>query len=424
MKIGNLHRILGRLLLMIGGEAMQSAFHLSLNLALLHAVSAYDYGIFALVMVIGGLGLTYIRSLTALPASICIAQSHSMAAANAFEITFGSAATLLSVALATVLACVLNVWLSEGALAGGAFVGLWTMRSHLRTVFFARNRQRLVSASDLVFTISGAAGTALVLLDGGHVLQHTFLALVGANALGVAVLLAFARRPVRISVGIHVWRRYAKLWRDLKWSLMSVTITNIQGQGMALLVAGVAGPAAYAPIAAALVMFVPLRIIATAFANMLHPEMTALVSRGEVQKVWRLMRTWPIPLGIFGLLYGAAIMIALPFIQPDTLENAQFYKLSLLAWSIYTLPMLYVMPRIWLEIALDFRTIAILSGVAAAVGLTLVLGILLTSPPSWALFGSAVSELIVLAGTWFVVWRRQNVAAKQVAVGSPLGEQS
>lgn len=415
MKTGDLQRILGRLLMLIGGEAMQSAFHLGLNLALLHTVPAYDYGIFALVMVIGGLGLTYIRSLTALPASICIAQSRSAAAANAFEITFGSAATLLSAALAAVLACVLNVWLSEGALAGGSFVGLWTIRSHLRTVFFARNRQRLVSMSDLAFTMTGAAGAVLVLLDGEHVLQHTFLALVGANALGIAVMLAFARRPVRISVGVHVWRRYARLWRDLRWSLISVTITNIQGQGMALLVAGIAGPAAYAPIAAALVMFAPLRIIAAAFANMLHPEMSALLSRGEVQKVWRLMRTWPIPLGIFGLLYGGAVMIALPFIQPETLENAQFYEITLLAWTIYTLPMLYVMPRIWLEITLDFRAIAILSAVAAAVGLTLVLAILLTGAPSWSLFGSAVSELIVLAGTWIVVWRRQSVAAKQLA---------
>jgi O-antigen/teichoic acid export membrane protein len=422
MRTRDLQRILGRLLMFIGGEAMQSAFHLGLNLALLHAVPAYEYGIFALVMVIGGLGLTYIRSLTALPASICIAQSRSAAAANAFEITFGSAATLLSVALAAGLACVLNAWLSEGALAGGAFVGLWTARSHLRTVFFARSRQKLVSMSDLVFTLSGAAGAVLVLLDGEHVLQHTFLALVGANALGIAVMLAFARRPVRISVGIHVWRRYARLWRDLRWSLISVTITNIQGQGMALLVAGIAGPAAYAPIAAALVMFVPLRIISTAFANMLHPEMSASLSRGEVQKVWRLMRTWPIPLGLFGLLYGGAIMVALPLIQPETLSDAQFYRISLLAWTIYTLPMLYVMPRIWLEIMLDFRTIAILSGVAAGVGLTLVLGILLTGAPSWSLFGSAVSELIVLAGTWVVVWHRQGVAARQLALASPLDE--
>jgi len=415
MNTRNIRRILGRLIMMIGGEAMQSAFHLALNLALLHAVSAYEYGIFALVMVIGGLGLTYIRSLTALPASICITQSRSSAAANAFEITFGSAALLLSVVLAIGLACVLNVWLKEGVLAGGAFVGLWTLRSHLRTVFFARHRQRLVSVSDLVFTLSGAAGAALVLLDAEHVLQHTFLALVCANALGIAVLLGFAKRPVRISLGVHVWRRYAKLWRDLRWSLLSVTITNVQGQGMALLVAGIAGPAAYAPIAAALVMFVPLRIISTAFANMLHPEMSISLARGEIQKVWRLMRTWPIPLGLFGLLYGVVIMVALPFIQPDTLENTQFYKIAALAWAIYTVPMLYVMPRIWLEIMLDFRTIAILSGLAAAVGLSLVLGILLTGSPSWSLFGSAVSELIVLAGSWTVVWRRQGVAAKRLA---------
>ncbi len=83
MTYQDVRRTIARLVVMIGGEAMQSAFHLGINLALLHQVSAHDYGIFALVMVIGGLGLTYVRSLTGLPASICISQSRSAAAANA-----------------------------------------------------------------------------------------------------------------------------------------------------------------------------------------------------------------------------------------------------------------------------------------------------------------------------------------------------
>jgi O-antigen/teichoic acid export membrane protein len=415
MNLGGLRRIVGRLVVMIGGEAMQSAFHLGLNLALLHAVAARDYGIFALVMVIGGVGLTYIRSLTALPASICIAQSRGVSAANAYEISFGSAATLLAMLLAIVVAMVLDAWLAEGASAGGAFVGLWAARSHLRTVFFARSRQTIVSLSDLAFTLSGAASAALVLYDGTHVLQRTFLLMACANALGIVVMLGLARRPVRINAGIHLWRRYRKLWRDLKWSLLSVSITNVQGQGMALLVAAIAGPAAYAPIAAALVMFVPLRIVSTAFANMMHPEMSALLARRDLGRVGKLLRNWPAPLAGFGLLYGVAAMLALPLIQPDSLEHAHFYQIAAIAWLMSALPMLYVLPRIWLEITLDYRSIALLSGLAAVAGLALVLAILLTTSPSWSLLGGAVSELIVLAGTWAIVLRRKRAMALQQA---------
>ena len=405
-----IRQIVLRLVVMVGGEAMQSAFHLALNIALLHSVSARDYGIFALVMVVGGLGLTYIRALTALPASIAIAQSRRLGAAGAYEVSFGSAAMLLSLLLGLVLTGILRSWLDEGALFGGAFVGLWAMRAHLRTVFFARGRQMLVSTSDIAFTLSGATGTAWVIWDDTHILLHTFTVMAGANALGIAVLLVLGRRALRLSLGRHVWRRYRRLWRDLRWSVLSVTITNLQGQGMALMVAAMAGPAAYAPIAAALVNFVPLRIVSTAFANMMHPELSSLMAHRDFARVGARLRRWPLPLACLGLLYGVAVLIALPFIEPDSLEGTRFFKISVLAWVMSSLPMLYVMPRIWLEIAQDYRSIAILSAIAAAAGLLLVFVLLLTVPPSWALLGGALSEIIVLVGSWAIVRPRQRAA--------------
>ncbi len=410
MNLQAIRRIILRLVVMVGGEAMQSAFHLGLNIALLHAVSARDYGIFALVMVVGGLGLTYIRALTALPASIAIAQSRRSGAAGAYEVSFGSAAMLLSLLLGLVVTGVLGVWLDEGALFGGAFVGLWAMRAHVRMVFFARGRQMLVSTSDLAFTLSGTAGTAWVIWDNTHILLHTFMVMAGANALGIAVLLVLGRRTLRLSFGRHVWRRYRRLWRDLKWSVLSVTITNLQGQGMALMVAAMAGPAAYAPIAAALVNFVPLRIVSAGFANMLHPELSTLMAHRDFAKVGQRLRRWPPVLAGLGFLYGVAILIALPFIEPGSLEGARFFEISVLAWVMSSLPMLYVMPRIWLEIVQDYRSIAILSAIAAAAGLLLVFVLLLTVSPSWALLGGALSEIIVLVGSWAIVRPRQRAA--------------
>lgn len=415
MNIQALRRLILRLTVMVGGEAMQSAFHLALNLALLHSVSARDYGIFALVMVAGGIGLTYIRALTALPASICIAGSRNVSAASAYEVSFGSAATLLSALLGLIVAGVLEGWLEEGAVSGGAFVALWALRAHIRMVFFARHRQMLVSASDLLFTLSGAAGTAWVVWDGTHILQHTFLMMTMANALGIAAMLAFGHRPVRFSTGAHVWRRYKRLWRDLRWSLLSVTITNLQGQGMALLVAAMAGPAAYAPIAAALLNFVPLRIVSTAFANMMHPEMTTLMAQRQFEKVGRLLRHWPPLLAALGILYGVAVLIALPFIRPESLEDTNFLKISLMAWAVGGLPMLYVMPRVWLEIAQDYRSIALLSAIAATLGMVMVLVLLLTVSSSWALLGGALSEVVVLIGSWAIVRPRQRAAERQAA---------
>ncbi len=220
-------------------------------------------------MVLGGLGLTYARSMTAIPASTAIAPRKGVAA-DGHELGFNSAAVVLSLFFTAGVALALSRWLEEGALDGALFVGLWMFRSHLRTVFFARGRERMVGISDLCFTLSGALGAVAAIMPGGpHVLDHIFMVLILCNGIGVAVMLALARRRPSFERARLLWRRYRALWPVLSWSFISVTITNLQGQGMALMVGAFAGPAAYAPIAAAIVVFMPLRVVAMGFANMM-----------------------------------------------------------------------------------------------------------------------------------------------------------
>ena len=405
-KVQALSQFAPRLVKLIGGEAMQSAFHLGLNLALLHAVEPYQYGIFTLLMVLGGLGLTYIRSLTALPASVAIALRHGRAA-DTHEIGYGTAALTLALLFGGGVTLALAAWLEEGALDGGLFVGLWIFRSHLRTVFFARGRERIVSLSDLCFTLSGALGAVAAILNGGsHVLDRIFFAMILANAVGIAVLFVFGHLRLRLDRGRRLWRRYRAIWPVLRWSLISVTITNIQGQGMALMVGAFAGPAAYAPIAAALVVFMPLRVIAAGFGNMLHPELSALAMKGDTARIRALMRHWSIPLVIFALAYLGAALLVMPTILPAAFEQSPFYRKGIAAWVIVGMPLLYVLPRIYLEAIDDHRSIASLSAISAALGLSMVALILLTSPPAWAIAGGAFSEIIVLVGTWRIALKR------------------
>ena len=58
--------------IMLGGEIMQSAFHFALSIVLMHALTPNDYGVFAIVLLMGGLSLTYMRSLVGLPATLLI----------------------------------------------------------------------------------------------------------------------------------------------------------------------------------------------------------------------------------------------------------------------------------------------------------------------------------------------------------------
>lgn len=398
--------MLKRLSVMVGGEAMQSGFHFALNIVLIHMLSAYSYGVFAMVMVMGGIGLAYIRALTAAPASIWIGRSTHRAARDTHDVTFGSVAALLAAVLGVSTGLLIEIWAGSGAIAAGCLVGLWSLRSHLRTVCFARRQQAAVSVSDLAFTLSGAAMTAVAIWYSSDILGSVFVALAVAHALGIALLIVQSKQKVRVSFRPTIRGRYMALWPQLSWSGISCTIANIQGQCVALLVGGLAGPAAFAPIAAVLTLFAPLRIVATAFVNMMQPELSALLAKKEPLKVWAQAKVWSLAMSAGSLIYAVGMYALLPFIESDILKNASIETLWIFAWATYAFTILYAMPRIILEILGDFRIVALVIGIGAVVGLALIAVILTIAPAPWALVGAAASEATVCVASWICARNR------------------
>lgn len=398
--------LIRRLILMVSGEALQSGFHFALNLYLLHILSAADYGIFAISMVMGGVAIAYTRSLTAVPASVWISRSRTRHAADAYDITFGSGALLLSITLALLAMALLWLWQSHGPVVGGLFIGLWALRSHLRTASFARHRQWVVSCSDLTFTFIGCAVTAFIVHEGHDVLVGIFEGLAVANGLGILLLLFLPRTRIRISFRREVRRRYARLWPQLRWTVFYVSTALLQGQTIAILVTSVAGPAAYAPIAAVMTLFAPLRIIATAFDNMMQPEMSAAMGRHDYARVWKQALLWSGLLGIGCLVYGGLVFMIAPYIKSDTFANASIHVIGASAMVISTLLIMYSMPRIIMETAGGFSTLALISGSAAMIGLVSIAILLFISTPAWALGGAALSEVAFFILCWTAVYRR------------------
>lgn len=406
MKRMDPHRLIRRLTLMLSGEAIQSGFHFALSIVLLQVLSARDFGVFSIVMVVGGLGLTYVRALTAMPATVLMGRSRTTSAVDAYDVTFGSAAVILSILIAFCVDLLLNVWLSNGAFAGACFVGLWSLRSHLRITFFARGRQKVVTIGDVAFILSGALAAAALWTGSADFLPRVFVALTAANGIGMATMLLLSRRPFRISYRFRIRQRYARLWRQLGWSGVSVTVANLQGQIVALMVTLFGGPAAYAPIAATLVLFTPVRIAATVLANMMQPEFTAELAQGEIVGVWRQAKLWSLFAGFAGLAYGVAMIAILPRIDSYALRGSPVQLIGLFACVIYTVIMVYVMPRIVLEALTAFRTIALITAGAGAVGAALIAVILLVATPPFALAGGAAAEILVAVASWMVLHQR------------------
>ncbi|TIU75820.1 MAG: hypothetical protein E5W03_23575, partial [Mesorhizobium sp.] len=104
---------------------------------------------------------------------------------------------------------------APSGIGAACFVCAWSLRSHMRTAFFARRMQLVVSISDAAFTIAGIVLAAAAIWFFENALQTTFYALAAANIVGIAVLVRLARRRLRISFRAPTWRRYAKLWPQL-----------------------------------------------------------------------------------------------------------------------------------------------------------------------------------------------------------------
>ncbi|TIN19451.1 MAG: hypothetical protein E5Y31_24350, partial [Mesorhizobium sp.] len=123
-------------------------------------------------------------------------------------------------------------------------------------------------------------------------------------------------------------------------------------------------------------------------------------------RVWAQAKIWALVMGLGGLAYGCAIMFVLPMIKSQALQDASVGFIGIFVIANFVPIMLYIMPRIVLEILGDFRIVAFTTLGGAVVGLVLIAILLAIASPPWALVGSAMSEIFVLLASWYFAHHR------------------
>jgi O-antigen/teichoic acid export membrane protein len=402
-----------RYLMSLGGEGFQSAFHFALGILLIRLLTPYDYGVFAIVFILGGLSLTYGNALVSIPANVHIARVKSERIANFHDVVFGSVALVICGVLALIVTG--GLWVAIGsageAWAGGAFVGLWTIRNHLRNVLFARGAMNVTLVADFSYAAGGALLNLMLYLLRPELIQATtvLVVLAVANLLGIVVAFfaagrVLARRRFRLSLGRSVRRRYQSVWPDIGWSLIWVTTWNIQGQGLMFLVAAIVGAAAYAPIAAGLILFAPLRLAAGAFDNVARPNFAAALAVQRYQFVTIALFSSLALLLVGCLTYGALILFAWPLLMThiygEKFAQAALPLIVTLAFINAVTFVSYNPPLALLQALGRFKAVAVATAVGGIVGISLVALLLEVSSPAWSLAGAATGEAAALMLLW------------------------
>jgi O-antigen/teichoic acid export membrane protein len=233
-----------------------------------------------------------------------------------------------------------------------------------------------------------------------------------SNVIGISVALLRLQSPVRVSFGRGVRRHYRVIWPEVTWSLVGVTTWNIQGQTPTFLVAAIVGPAAYAPIAAGLVLFSPLRPAVGAFINVVRPVFAASLAAKRYADV---------RLTLYGLLgvitlccigLGMAFWLGWAFLEQHIFAgkfaNASMPLIVVLAGVATLLAQSYFMPLTLLQARRDFKTVALATTFGGAVGLLATLILLFTSGVAWSLAGLAAGEAVCWIYLWLSALRMLN----------------
>lgn len=399
-----LRRLVLRFVMTMGGEVTQSGFHFGLNIALVRMLTPERYGVFAIIVLIGGVGLTYVRALVGMPLSLHVAQRRGTRASRAYETSFGSAALVVAALAAAAVATLLHFWLHADAGAGACFVGLWALRSYLRTALLAKQRQAEAGLSDVAMALSGVVLALLFLRPGKDgPLDEALTVLCCANVVGIAVALLLQRQPLRVTFRPSMRRRFRGLSGQLVWSAVGTTTANAQAQGLALLIAAFAGPEAYAPIGAMFVFFAPVRLLSSALTNLVQPELASRHAVGRLPGFGRLMLAWIGFAGVLGCAYGAIVIAAVPMIGSKVFDDQPWLAIGLMATGINTAFLISVLPRIMLEILRRFQLIALINAVSAAASVSAVIVLLFATSPDWTLLGTLGGEIVILVWTWAAV---------------------
>jgi O-antigen/teichoic acid export membrane protein len=415
-------------LLSLSGEALQSGFHFVLNLALIRVMTAHQYGIFAIVFILGGISLTYGNALVSVPATIYMPKLKSPGAVNFLDVVFGSFAVLVTLTMAAIVAAGLWFTVRQAGVsaAGGAFVGLWTLRNHLRASLFARRAMVSVTLSDISYSASSVAmvGALFFLQSGAPQVSSILSILALANAIAITVALKGRSAPIRVSLRRGVRNHYRALWPDIYWSLIGVTTWSIQGQAPMFLVAAIVGAAGYAPIAAGMVLFNPLRTALGAFVNVVRPEFSADLAQGRYQRAKMTLLSSSAIILSCCLAFGTAVWLSWGVLSAgiygDKFRDASMPLIVALAGVSALVYLSYHVPLSLVYAARGFKTVAITTTLGAVVGLVSTVMVLLVSGVSWSLAGVAAGEMVCWLCLWSAAMRVLSSAAQSALPRSAL----
>ncbi len=389
-----------RMLAVLAGSGTAALCALLMQLALLLYAPLADYGFFAFLQVVQGLLLGVSSALFSAP---LLSRQNPKAGQGVVGIgsfillqllfVLVAAAVIYLLALGYHIAAGTAFWL---ALASALQLWRWFGRSLLQNSADSRALIRL----DASFSLVALSGTALL----WALQQISLQQLAQLNALAAAVSLSCA--------GVGFWRPHWQLWRQLDWSqwrlgyaqqgkpaLVGVCSGEMAANAHSYLITLVAGPAAFAPIAAAAMLFRPCALLLSNFSQLARGQLLQawqagqclppLVKRYRVDSLWLWAANCVLVLLLLGL--GACQLEA--WLVDKAMPAEQFFLAVVLWAALSFLRTWRSSATVQLQVQDQFAALAQTALWPALLSVVLVVLFLACWSPVWSLVAVILSEL-------------------------------
>ena len=380
------------------GPIAVSGAHFLASLIFLRSLPAREFGLFSFVMVVVSFGMSLNASLITVPLTRHIVTGNGDTRPACFQMNW-----LVCIGFAALLFAALlfgHASVRDASLLA-LFAGVFTFRWFARCTAFIDGRMAAAIQSDMAYSLLLVGGLGIIAL--AH--QVTFIH--GSEMLLMAALVALAPFGPgffrnQFAAMVHDPRHYWPIFRDLsRWSLLGVALTEITVNAHAYLVTFISGASSFALLALGMLLMRPASLMQSALPDLERPAMSRAIAANDMAALSRIQRHFTRGLGATWLINVLLCAVVLAFFPLLVLKKGYgLHDVILVA----ILSSIIMAVRAWrtplavlLQAAGQFKELASIGTVSAALSVFATLALLLTLGPVASLGGILLGELVILA---------------------------
>lgn len=410
-----------------------SVFGFALNLVLVRALSATEYGIVSLWMAMALLAIGIQNALVNAPLSVHVNAAPDPARAGRLAAAL-AVVNLLTVGLTTLVVVLVNLtvdaeWAPHEPVAWIAipiFVAAGMYREYYRSLAFSRNDMPMLLWVDGPYLAVTSICLAAMFLWPERMasLAGAFLAMTAGCIVSQFFLTTRFAGPRPRPLHRQWIDDYRPVAPDAGWALIGVLTTHLHARSYLYVTVNLVGLAGLAAINVVGILFRPVRIMITAWGRTALPELAAHLAAGRVDVFDRTVARAFVLAGIGSGVWLVALWVGWrPIEQHFLAGNYPDAWLLLWPWAVAAgIEAMSSTIAIALQAARDFKFLAFGTVLSAPVSIVATIAAVLWQGYTWTMYGVAVGNLVLLAATLLRLRQaRRKFAATPSALAAPVG---